>query len=225
MRKGWEDFAGEEKSGDKSLGEVKGFPAGEDEAESTPPVTVWARKLSASEAPRKGALSRLGRELLFLGVRRRFGLELREEDLSRGAYGKPFVKDRPDIQFNISHSGEYAACALTRVPCGLDIQEIRGFRGKRILERTMDEEQQRQILSSADPALAFSRLWAEKESIVKLSGEGLSRSFRDLKPPVWRETFEQLPAYTGSICAGVPCWISVEEVLPQRLWQALAREK
>ena len=87
----------------------------------------------------------------------------------------------------------------------------------------MDEEQQRQILSSADPALAFSRLWAEKESIVKLSGEGLSRSFRDLKPPVWRETFEQLPAYTGSVCAEVCCRMSVEEVLPQRLWQALTQ--
>ncbi|HJC63999.1 MAG TPA: 4'-phosphopantetheinyl transferase superfamily protein [Candidatus Blautia merdavium] len=196
-------------------------------------ISVWTQELLEEGRRRESACGRLllalglfetGRGELLKGART-FSqvLKLLDALTVSGAHGKPGFPGYPQIQFNISHSGEYAACALTRVPCGLDIQEIRGFRGKRILERTMDEEQQRQILSSADPALAFSRLWAEKESIVKLSGEGLSRSFRDLKPPVWRETFEQLPAYTGSICAGVPCWISVEEVLPQRLWQALTQ--
>ncbi|HIR93065.1 MAG TPA: 4'-phosphopantetheinyl transferase superfamily protein [Candidatus Egerieimonas intestinavium] len=181
MRKGWEDFAGEEKSGDKSLGEVKGFPAGEDEAESTPPVTVWARKLSASEAPRKGALSRLGRELLFLGVRRRFGLELREEDLSRGAYGKPFVKDRPDIQFNISHSGCWAVCALGTAPLGIDVQEHRPLHRQERLEEKILNEREREFcqrLPEEERRKFFYSRWARLEAWAKGTGRGLSGGFR-----------------------------------------------
>lgn len=42
--------------------------------------------------------------------------------ISREERGKPFLRDRQDLFFNISHSGEYAVCAVSEHPVGIDIE-------------------------------------------------------------------------------------------------------
>ena len=37
--------------------------------------------------------------------------------------GKPFLPGLPDIHFNLSHSGDYIACAFSDQEVGLDLQE------------------------------------------------------------------------------------------------------
>ena len=36
--------------------------------------------------------------------------------------GKPYLAKEPDIHFNLSHSGEWAVCAISSSPVGVDIQ-------------------------------------------------------------------------------------------------------
>ena len=43
--------------------------------------------------------------------------------LERTEDGKPFIPGLPDIHFNLSHSGEYIACAFSDKEIGLDLQE------------------------------------------------------------------------------------------------------
>lgn len=39
--------------------------------------------------------------------------------ISYGCYGKPYLRDYPNAQFNISHSGQFVACAVSDRPIGV----------------------------------------------------------------------------------------------------------
>ena len=59
------------------------------------------------------------------------------------------------IHFNISHSGAYGACALSFIPCGLDIQEVRKVRSKKMLERVLSQEEQELVQKAQNPEGRF----------------------------------------------------------------------
>lgn len=42
---------------------------------------------------------------------------------SKNQYDKPYLKDCPRFNFNISHSGEYELCAVDNKPIRIDIEE------------------------------------------------------------------------------------------------------
>ena len=88
-------------------------------------------------------------------------------------YGKPYVANGPF--FSISHCKEAIAVALDDQPIGIDIESIRNVDQDLIL-RTMNEEEQKQIHSNRD----FTRLWTQKEAIVKAQGVGIV-SFEQLQ--------------------------------------------
>lgn len=194
-------------------------------------IQIWTKNLDMQDKKRQ---SFCGRLLLGLGILEAGDREILKKArsmeeipqildlvLKTGKHGKPFLEELPGFFFNISHSGNFAACAAGQVPCGLDIQEIRGFQNKRMLEKIMNRKEQEQILNARNRDLAFSRLWAKKESMVKLSGEGITCSLKDLPDPGWQERIEYLPYYTGNISADCTCRLYQEEVFPERLEKAL----
>ena len=102
-------------------------------------------------------------------------LEALAASLKKGPYGKPYLAGYPEIHFNISHSGGWAVCALASMPCGVDIQERRSIRSRRMVERTMNAREQRQIQEAEDGTGEFIKLWTYKESCIKLSGRAFIR--------------------------------------------------
>ena len=116
-------------------------------------------------------------------------LEALAASLKKGPYGKPYLAGYPEIHFNISHSGGWAVCALASMPCGVDIQERRSIRSRRMVERTMNAREQRQILEAEDGTGEFIKLWTYKESCIKLSGEGFHQDMKTLKPPACHQFF------------------------------------
>ncbi len=118
-----------------------------------------------------------------------FMLEALAASLEKGPYGKPYLAEYPEIHFNISHSGEWAVCALASMPCGVDIQERRSIRSRRMVERTMNAREQRQIQEAEDGTGEFIKLWTYKESCIKLSGEGFHQDMKTLKEPACHQFF------------------------------------
>lgn len=116
-------------------------------------------------------------------------LEALAASLKKGPYGKPYLTEYPEIHFNISHSGGWAVCALASMPCGVDIQERRSIRSRRMVERTMNAREQRQILEAEDGTGEFIKLWTYKESCIKLSGEGFHQDMKTLKEPACHQFF------------------------------------
>lgn len=88
-----------------------------------------------------------------------------------GQHEKPYLPDYPGIFFNLSHSGDYVTVAVSCHPVGIDVQEKRtisdALKGKFFAEKER---------TAKTPGYY---IFSGKESYVKLTGEGMSRSFQD----------------------------------------------
>ena len=112
------------------------------------------------------------------------GQMLREEGLAgaehfplmfeAGERGKPYLAQLPEVQFNLSHSGDLAACAVGRLPVGVDVQRFAGIR-EGVARRcfTAEEAAQWERLPESEKEKAFCQLWALKESFLKATGQGM----------------------------------------------------
>lgn len=89
--------------------------------------------------------------------------------------GKPYMPDHPDIHFNISHCPLGCVCAVSDKPIGVDVQDIRPFFHD-IANHCCSSGELLLLTQSADPALHFTRMWAMKESYLKMTGEGIAKS-------------------------------------------------
>ena len=92
-------------------------------------------------------------------------------------HGKPFLPDGP--YFSISHCKEGIAVAVDDEPIGIDIEGIRRV-DQELVARVMNKDEQALISSSKEPERMFTRLWTQKEAIVKAQGVGIF-SFEQLQ--------------------------------------------
>lgn len=76
--------------------------------------------------------------------------------LERTEDGKPFIPGLPDIHFNLSHSGEYIACAFSDKEIGLDLQEHSRPKASilRIAKRFFTAKEYEAVLTLAEDAAA-----------------------------------------------------------------------
>ena len=79
------------------------------------------------------------------------------------------------IHFNLSHSGDFVACAVSSHECGVDIQEIRPVRDS-LITKNLSEEEQTDLLyfEGAARELRFFEYWVLKEAYIKAIGQGIS---------------------------------------------------
>ena len=83
---------------------------------------------------------------------------------------------RPDIHFNLTHSGCYAAGVCGAAPVGIDIEEI-GLMKVKVARRFFHEGEYRYLEQMGDGQQkqeAFFRLWVLKESFMKVTGLGMA---------------------------------------------------
>lgn len=101
-------------------------------------------------------------------------------DISFGAHGKPFFKDYPHIHFNLSHCQAATACIVAEHPVGIDVECLERHCTDELIQKTMNTDEQQYIAASPCPDAAFARLWTMKESLLKLTGKGLSGNLSDV---------------------------------------------
>lgn len=140
----------------------------------------WEDRVEASrkfrmEADRKRCLS-AGLALL-LALR-----DLKITDrlrILKGPDGKPYFADFPGVHFNLSHSGNYAVCAVSDHAVGVDIQAPAEV--KEALVRYCCTDAERLLIeNSISPSAIFTEIWSWKEAFVKMTGEGLRISPRKI---------------------------------------------
>ena len=88
--------------------------------------------------------------------------------------GKPYLPDYPNIHFNISHCPFGCICAVSDKPIGVDIQDVRPFSWD-IAQRCCSTAELKQLEYSSDIAEHFTKIWARKESYLKMTGEGITQ--------------------------------------------------
>ncbi len=103
---------------------------------------------------------------------RPYGLRERDMRYGENSCGKPYFIDRPDIHFNLSHSGGYAVCAVSDREVGIDVQAYEDFKDVLEIARRYFTAAEYEYVKNANTA--FFPLWTRKESLLKALGTGLS---------------------------------------------------
>lgn len=96
--------------------------------------------------------------------------------IQHGKEGKPYIVEYPDIQYNISHAGDWIVCGIGDEVLGIDIEREERY-SRRVVERFFHPEEQEDIFSQDSEEKEqeiFARYWVMKESFMKLSGAGFS---------------------------------------------------
>lgn len=98
-------------------------------------------------------------------------------EILRDEFGKPYFREDCGVQFNVSHSGEYLAIAVSENPVGIDIQKNKEIREGMFRKAVMPQEQV--LLTEKERQRDFIRLWTLKESFTKAEGKGLRIPMKD----------------------------------------------
>jgi len=121
-------------------------------------------------------------------------------EFSENEFGKPAV---PGIEFNASHSGDYALLAFSACArVGIDVEHRRGNRvvadlALRVL--TPAEYQRFMALAEVDHERTFFDIWALKESVLKGIGSGLSVPPEDIEISFYPSSPRLLSADTPEV--------------------------
>lgn len=168
----------------------------------------------------------------------RCGCTLRDEcqefelvHVAQGRYGKPYIPEREQLCYNLSHAGTYVAAVFADCDAGIDIERIRSAKLS-VAKRFFTEEEYQYLMSFSggqelesdvkvrQQDLAFTRMWTRKESYIKAVGEGMHLPLADFsvlgdqitgKDVYHLRTWEMPEGYAMSVCAKVP-------VLSEAVW-------
>ena len=99
--------------------------------------------------------------------------------------GKPYLPDQR-LQFNVSHSHDMAVYAFTLdQPVGIDIEKVKADYDDGVAERFFSPQEYADLtaLPEEQRALCFYRIWARKEAMIKVSGEGFAFALSSFTVP------------------------------------------
>jgi len=117
--------------------------------------------------------------------------------------GKPYIKNYPELHFNLSHCRRYVAVAIHSSPVGVDI-ECRRKVSQSLIKKVCSEDEQQSIAVAQDPDMEFLRLWTRKESYLKYTGTGIVEPLTSIPPQLSSHIIKTHPLPEGdgwvSIC-------------------------
>lgn len=133
-------------------------------------------------------------------------LELSPGDIGieRGSSGRPEIvpREETDPSFSLTHSGNHALLAVSQMPVGIDLENIRASIDANVLSKrffTRNESEALARLSADERVEVFFRVWVRKEAYLKAVGgsvpAGLSKcevSAEVADPRVLATNFEEM---------------------------------
>ncbi len=82
------------------------------------------------------------------------------------------------VDFSLSHSGSFVACAVHEAPVGIDIEALREIRPQ-LAKRTCSTSELDYIYSGGSfDSARFLQIWTAKEAVLKLRGTGIAADLR-----------------------------------------------
>lgn len=103
-----------------------------------------------------------------------------------GEHGKPELSFdsqqltvNSQIFFNLSHCKNAIACVVADRPVGVDVESI-GRYNESLARHVLNNQEFSLVQQASNPQLAFTRLWTQKEAIVKYTGRGIDDDLKNL---------------------------------------------
>ncbi|MEM6424781.1 MAG: 4'-phosphopantetheinyl transferase superfamily protein [Cyanobacteria bacterium P01_D01_bin.128] len=105
-----------------------------------------------------------------------------------GEFGKPFLMHKTsqwgELEFNLSHSGDLALCAVGLQPVGIDIEQIKArSRLDSLAQHCLSTSEYRNWHQQpeADRLQIFLKYWTCKEAYLKAVGKGLTQAMSEIE--------------------------------------------
>ena len=92
-------------------------------------------------------------------------------EIAYNSQGKPYFLSNREIFFNISHSSNYVACAISDRPVGIDIEG--GRKARQNLAKRFFDESEASWINECQSEERFFRIWTLKEAYGKATGKGV----------------------------------------------------
>lgn len=127
--------------------------------------------------PRHQRRFTIARAMLRLILARYLQIPAKQIKFTYNSHGKPELINLPSLQFNLSHSQDLALLAIgNNFPLGIDLEffSARPYEGIGRHIFSTEENQALSDLPNSLKPLGFFHLWAQKESLIKACGLGLS---------------------------------------------------
>ncbi len=105
-----------------------------------------------------------------------------DTDLRMGhnAHGKPYLRDDPEWQFNLSHSKHHLAivCGHTPHSLGIDIESYPRTIRPAVVEASLSAVEFAHYQQAAEPLRYWLQVWTLKEALLKAAGVGIQQDLR-----------------------------------------------
>ena len=106
--------------------------------------------------------------------------EYGKPELDINAMNRGGTESKP--YFSISHCKQTIAVAVADIPVGIDIETLR-HPSESLIEKTMNEQEQKQIAAAESPDEMFTALWTRKEAVLKCKGTGIIDDLHSVLTP------------------------------------------
>lgn len=163
--------------------------------------------------PQQAADYRFSRQLLRMLLARLLNCAPEDIQYHLHAKGKPFLENGM-LEFNVSHSGDWLAVAVSRQMIGIDVEQSpsRPRPWLKLAQRFFTATETSWLYEQPEPdhAQQFLRIWTQKEAALKAIGCGLSQHLQALDiraatqqicaDNLWLETSQPVPNLYCSVC-------------------------
>jgi len=124
--------------------------------------------------------------------------------IQKNEFGKPYIKDRDDFYYNLSHSGNYVVLAFGNREVGIDIQKHEENTNIQAVAQSCFTRDEREYVGESTER--FYEIWTGKESYLKYVGKGLrggacSVSVRERRSEILFLPHLPREGYSMSLCA------------------------
>ena len=147
--------------------------------------------------------------LLQTGLERLYGIGKNELEFEYTDKEKPYLKGRKDICFSISHTEEFAGVAIGSIPLGFDA-ECAGYsesadkikldeKNLKVAYRFFSEDEMHFLEKCDDKSWCFRELWSMKESYMKLTGLGFSKTLDSFSVSYIPDEYDKNGMLTGYV--------------------------
>lgn len=136
-------------------------------------------------------------------------------NISIAENGKPYLKDYPEFQFNMSHTKGLVIIGFAKNPIGVDVEKTeRESDYENIVKHFFSEKEKESLFSlpKDKQERAFYVGWTRKEAFLKVSGDGLSK-MKNNELSFDPETSQPIISNNGPDCL-------LEDFIPMEGYQA-----
>lgn len=110
-------------------------------------------------------------------------------EIIKNEYGKPYFK-KSNVFFNISHCDDLVVAYASCHEVGIDIQKKPNSYSENLMKKVLTINEINILKDSENMIDEFTRIWAMKESYVKMKGIGIGYGLKNVDTTVLKNYFK-----------------------------------